>query len=308
VLALCLVAATCRAPPPVPASSPPRDPAAPAPPPPSPAADPSLAPKVAIQTEPYEAARRSFHTTLLRRVASPQPSTPCHPPAGATEIRFQSGELELEAWVNEPADAATKRPALLFLHGGFTFGSDDWESAAPFRDAGFVVLAPILRGENGQAGDFTLFYDEVDDVLAAADWLIDRDYVDSSRLFIAGSSAGGTLALLASMLTDEFRAVATFSASPDQALLVSHAQIALPFDVKDERELAMRSPLAFAASFKAPVRMYFGASDHFVQVTRRTAEVAKAHGLDVEAIALDGDHDSSVAPAIRRAVAWFLSQ
>ena len=28
-------------------------------------------------------------------------------------------------------------------------------------------MIPTLRGENGQKGDFTLFYDEVDDVILA---------------------------------------------------------------------------------------------------------------------------------------------
>lgn len=311
---LLLALATCRAPtrePPRPTA--PAPPPAPAPaaapaPPVSPAADPSLAPKVAIQDETYEKARRDFKTTLLHKVASPQPSTSCKPPPGTTEIQFDSGDLVLKAWINEPSDATTKHPAVLFLHGGFAFGPEDWEESRPFRDAGFVVLTPILRGENGQPGAFTLFFDEVDDVLAAGEWLDDRPYVDSSRLFLAGTSAGGTLALLASMLSDEFRAVATFSASPDQALLVSHAQMALPFDVKDERELVMRSPLAFAASLRSPARLYCGAADFFVPTTRRTAEVARAGGLDVEAIVLEGDHETSVAPAIRRAVAWFMSQ
>ena len=40
--------------------------------------------------------------------------------------------------------------------------------AQPYRDAGYIVMIPILRGENGQPGFYTMFYDEVDDVLGAA--------------------------------------------------------------------------------------------------------------------------------------------
>jgi hypothetical protein len=36
-----------------------------------------------------------------------------------------------------------------------------WEDAKPYRDAGFVVMTPMLRGENGQAGAWSYFYDEV---------------------------------------------------------------------------------------------------------------------------------------------------
>ncbi len=28
----------------------------------------------------------------------------------------------------------------------------------PYRDAGFIVMIPILRGENGQPGSYTMFY------------------------------------------------------------------------------------------------------------------------------------------------------
>jgi hypothetical protein len=74
--------------------------------------------------------------------------------------------IVLKAWIIEPAEARTKKPAVLFLHGGFAFGLDDWKMAEPYRAAGYVVMAPMLRGENGQAGFFSMFYDELNDVLA----------------------------------------------------------------------------------------------------------------------------------------------
>jgi dipeptidyl aminopeptidase/acylaminoacyl peptidase len=88
-----------------------------------------------------------------------------------TEIKYPSGELRLKAWMNRPADVTRKHPAVLFLHGGFAYGMGDLEQTKPYRQAGFVVLTPMLRGENGQAGAFPYFYDEVDDVLAAAEYL-----------------------------------------------------------------------------------------------------------------------------------------
>ena len=44
-----------------------------------------------------------------------------------------------------------------------------------------------------------MFYDEVDDVLAAAEALAGLPDVDTGQLYVAGHSAGGTLALLAAM-------------------------------------------------------------------------------------------------------------
>jgi dienelactone hydrolase len=264
-----------------------------------------LSPVVEVQREDYAEARGQFRTRLLRQGPAPQPWSPVKPPEGVAEVEYPSGDLRLRAWVNRPAEAAGKHPAVLFLHGGFAFDLDDWAVSRPFRDAGFVVLTPMLRAENGQPGSFTLFYDEVDDVLAAADYLSRQPYVDASRLYVAGSSAGGTLALLAAEASGRFRAAATYSASPDQALLVRHAKIDLPFDKADSRELQLRSPLAYAASFKCPVRIYYATQDHFVLTSRRTAELARERGLDVVAIQIEGDHGSIVPVGIRQTIPFF---
>jgi len=265
----------------------------------------ALAPIVEVQQEDYAQARSRFHTKLLRKASAPQPWSPVKPPAGVTEVEYPSGDLRLKMWVNRPADANRKHPAVLFLHGGFAFDMDDWELSQPYRAAGFVVMTPMLRGENGQPGSFTLWYDEVDDVLAAAEFLSKQPYVDANSLYVAGSSSGGTLSLLAAMASKRFRAAASFSASPDQALLVKHAKIDLPFDKTDPRELQLRSPLAYAASFKCPVRIYYGTQDHFVLTSQRSAAIAKKRGLDVEAVPIEGDHGSSVPPAIKLSISFF---
>lgn len=268
----------------------------------------SFAPEVEIQKEDYAAARARFQTKLTRRGPSPQPAEPVKRPAGVSEIEYRSGDLRLKAWLNRPQGSG-ERPAVLFLHGGFAFGTEDWDASQTFRDAGFVVLTPLLRGENGQPGAYSFFYDEVDDVLAAADWLRSQPYVDADRVFIAGPSAGGTLALLAAMASKSFRAAASYSASPDQVLLCKHAKHAardVPVDISDRQELTMRSPLAFAASLKCPTRVYFGSQEpHFRETSRKLAGVAKEHGIDAEVVQVPGDHGSSVAPAVRQSLAFF---
>jgi dipeptidyl aminopeptidase/acylaminoacyl peptidase len=265
----------------------------------------ALAPVVEIQKEDYAQARSRFRTKLLRKGLSPQPWEPVKRPAGVTEVEYPSGDLRLKAWVNRPAEANRRHPAVLFLHGGFAFGLEDWTISQPFRDAGFVVLTPMLRAENGQPGAFTFFYDEVEDVLAAAEFLGKQPYVDANRLYLAGSSAGGTLALLAAQANKRFRAAASYSASPDQALLVRHAKLDLPFDKTNPRELQLRSPLAYAASFKCPVRIYYATRDHFVLTSQKTAEVAKGRGLDVEAVRIEGDHGSIVPAGIKQSIPFF---
>jgi len=264
---------------------------------------------VEVQQEDYSEARNQFRTKLTRRGPSPQPFDPLKTPTGVTEIEYSSGELRLKAWLGREADQTRKHPAILFLHGGFAFGSADWEINQPYRDAGYVVLTPMLRGENGQHGAYSFYYDEVSDVLAAADYLRNLPYVDAERLYIAGPSAGGTLVLLAAMTSTHFRAAASFSAMTDQVLFCKHAKHAardVPIDITDLRELQMRSPLAYAASLKCPCRIYYGSQEpHLQPMSLRTAAVARARGLNAEAIQVEGDHSTSVPPAIKQSIAFF---
>ena len=85
--------------------------------------------------------------------------------------------------------------------------------------------------------------------------------MDADHLYVAGPSAGGTLALLAAMSSTRFRAAASFSGITDQVVFCKHAKNAkrdAPIDITNIRELELRSPLAYATSFKCPVRIYYG--------------------------------------------------
>ncbi len=168
------------------------------------------------QTEEYAQARQKFRTKLIRRGPAPQVGQREAPPFDVRELEYTSGDLRLRAWASAPPPGGARRPAVLFLHGGFAFGADDWQQTQPFREAGFAVLSPTLRGENGLPGSYSMFYDEVDDVLAAAEALARLPDVDSNRLYVCGHSVGGTLTLLSAMTSNRFRAAASFSGSPDQ--------------------------------------------------------------------------------------------
>ena len=172
-----------------------------------------------------------------------------------------------------------------------------------FRDSGYIVLEPVLRGESGQPGKFTLYYDELDDVLAAADALASLPYVDSKRLFVAGHSAGGTLAMLAAMTPNRFRQAASFSGTCNQ---LDMDPMWITFDTSNMHEFEMRSPLAFATSFKCPIRLYHGDQEAWIEdQTQTTADRAKQAGIDIEVEVVPGNHMTSVPESIRRSVEFF---
>jgi len=256
--------------------------------------------------EDYAKARAGFKTHLLRQTPSPQEGEPLATPPGAEMIDYRSGGLDLKAFVGPAKEDGDRHPAVLFLHGGFAYGADDWEMSRPYRDAGFIVMTPVLRGENGLGGSFTLYYDEVEDVLAAAEALAKRPSVDPTHIYIAGHSAGGTLALLVPMASDRFRAAASFSGVMDQAPYLEAVPAFLRFDPTDQREFALRSPLNFATSLKCPTRLYAGDQEEWVLgQSEKVAEKARRKGIDVEVRKVTGDHYTSVPPAMRESIEFF---
>ena len=99
----------------------------------------------------------------------------------------------------------------------------------------------------------------------------------------------------------------SLSGSPDRVeFLRGGFEKEAPFDPSDLRELRLRSPVAYATSFKCPARLYVGTEEvGYHASTRRTALLAKGRGLDVEAVLVPGDHFSSVPEALRQAIAFF---
>lgn len=259
----------------------------------------------------YAADRASFRTSLLVAGPSPQQGDMPKPPQHVREIEYPSGDLRLKAWVGMPAQRQAQMPVVIFLHGGFAFATEDFDMARPYLAAGHVVVTPILRGECGQAGHFSMFFDEVNDVLAVADHLRGQSYVDPRRIYLAGHSAGGTLTMLAGMATAQFRAIASFSGSPDQISFTSGEPWSriVPFDQRNPAEFEIRSPLAYAASLKSPTRLFWGSKEAFFRASTRTlVEIARSKGLDVEGIEIPGDHFSAVPEAMTRSIAFFHSK
>lgn len=260
----------------------------------------------AEETE-FAKARLGFRTQLTREGPAPQQGERLRPPRGSVALRYgKVHALTAFASKTRPGELA---PVVVFLHGGFAWGASDWDMASPYRDAGFLTVTPVLRGENGQPGAFSFYYDEVDDLVSLLDDLARAEGIDPERIFVAGHSAGGTLALLTSQASPHVRAAAAFSGSPDQATFIpAYAQIA-PFDIEDAAELRMRSPDRFVSSFRAPTRAYFGSREpFFAPATRAMAERARAAGRDVEAVEVPGDHFSAVPEAMRRSIAFFRTQ
>jgi len=256
----------------------------------------------------YAADRESFRTHLLRRGPAPDDGDPlAPPPAGAQLLGYRSGALQLSAWRSPPDPAKPgRRPAVLFLHGGNALGDGHWNLLGPYLRAGYVAMVPALRAENGQPGAFSGFYDETDDVLAAARALAAQPDVDPARLFVAGHSVGGVLTLLAAMSTTMFRGAAAFSGNPSAFAFFHRFPGDIRFDTGDVREFEMRSAVCYATSFKCPVLMLHGSAERQMHRSADlTAKRARAAGLRVESVVVPGDHFTAIPEETRRSLAFF---
>ncbi len=238
----------------------------------------------------YAEARKTFHTHLLREGPSPQAAAPLTLAADAHEVTYRSGPLELRAWVSN-VPPGPPQPAIVYVHGASAFRIDHWEATRPLRDAGFVVMTPMLRAENGMPGAYSLFYDEVDDVIAAGDALAKLPGVDPSRIYLAGHSNGGTIVMLAAMATTRFRAAAALSGIVDSSGIRGEPSD-VPFDQSSAEEYRMRSAIEFPGSFKCPLRIYYGAAEQGTEGFDELARRARAAGRDVAAVRVAGDHDT----------------
>ncbi len=57
----------------------------------------------------------------------------------------------------------------------------------------------MLRGENGNPGNYELFLTEVGDAKAAVRWLARQPFVDAKRVYTFGHSTGGAISALLSL-------------------------------------------------------------------------------------------------------------
>jgi dipeptidyl aminopeptidase/acylaminoacyl peptidase len=165
-----------------------------------------------------------------------------------------------------PIKEGAKRPAVLWIAGGFDWSVEpsSWEpasrsndqSARAFRDAGIVLMRPSLRGSNENPGKNECFLGEVDDVLAAADYLAKRPDVEPQRIYLGGHSTGGTMVLLVAASTARFRAAFAFGPVADPRQYGDDG--CLPAQIS-EAEWMPRSPVTFLSSIRTRTLIIEGA-------------------------------------------------
>lgn len=250
-------------------------------------------------------ARRLHPTVLLRRAPAPERRTLPPAPTGAERVRYPSGTLELQAYFARPPGATGPRAAVVYLHGGFSLVPSDFEHARPLLDAGMVVMTPSLRGENGNPGELELLWGELDDAVAAIDWLARQPGIDPQRIHVVGHSIGGGLAALVSLRADaEVASTTSIAGLYTPATFVRWAasdgnRKLVRFDpaVASEGELRVLGPQL--SRMVHPHVAYIGRDDApFVANAHALATAAARVQAPLEIREVEGDHEGCLAPAL----------
>ena len=203
-------------------------------------------------------ARRGF-VTKVTRPEPPEEPAPTPPPSVFRLVRYDAPPGKLAAYLSPDPGDGRKHPAIVWITGGDCNSIDEvWEpgprsndqSASAYRKAGIIMMFPSLRGGNDNPGSREGFYGEVDDVIAASEFLARQPYVDPQRIYLGVHSTGGTLVMLVAEVSDRFRATFSFGPVDDPR---GYPNQYFVNDRSNAREMELRTPSNWLDSVRRPL-------------------------------------------------------
>ena len=256
----------------------------------------------AAQT-PLADARSGFVTTF-HEVRPPGAPVPVPAREQGRLVHYPSAVGPLAGLLTAVPMDGRQHPAIIWITGGDFTSVDDsvWNTAPPrndqtarqYREAGIVTFYPSLRGGNDNPGNREGYYGEVNDVLAAADWLAAQPGIDPHRIYLGGHSTGATLVLLVAEASPRFRAVFAFGPVADPA---EYPRDDVPLDPTNEREMNLRRPITWLDSVRAPLFLFEGASGRVSNINDLHKLEHATHNPNIHFEPVQGvDHFSVLAP------------
>lgn len=250
------------------------------------------------------------------------------------EIEFESrydGE-PIQGWYITPPnfDDSKDYPLLLEIHGGphLSYGPHFAAEHQRYAAEGYVVLYVNHRGSTSYGKDFAMLLDgnysspyDFADHMSGIDALIDKGFIDSNNLFIAGGSAGGIATAYAVGMTDRFNAAAATNPvinwvskvlTADSSMGQIHNQFpGMPWEELDH--YWERSPLSLVGNVTTPVMLFTGEKDRRTPIseTEQFYQALKLQKVDTAMVRVPGAYHgvtarpSNMIAKIEHALAWF---
>ncbi|OYP38557.1 alpha/beta hydrolase family protein [Rhodopirellula sp. MGV] len=245
-------------------------------------------------------ARAGFKTTIIK--TGEDYGAPDVPADDTFElIHYPAPVGELAAYLTPDPGDGKRYPAIIWITGGDcnTIG-DVWsyqdrgndQSASTFRKQGVVMMFPSLRGGNDNPGKREGFYGEVDDVIAATEYLAKQPYVDPDQIYLGGHSTGGTLVLLVGECSARYQAIFSLGAV---AAADQYGGEFLYCDPSYAKELRLRSPIYWLDQIKNPTYVIEGEEGNWDGAIEVMADANT--NPKIQFFKVDGhDHFSVIAP------------
>jgi dipeptidyl aminopeptidase/acylaminoacyl peptidase len=192
----------------------------------------------------------------------------------------KDGKFTISAFVYVPYNLPRQpvSPAIVYVHGGPT--SQTVNSFNRFvqymANQGYLVIAPNYRGSTGYGKEFqhANLFDmgggDLQDVLAAAEWIKQTGYVDPKKLILMGGSYGGYMTMMGVTKAPEVWAAGVpivpfvnwFTEIQNEDPVLQQSDLATMGDLTKNKALyEERSPINFIHQVKAPLLLLAGGHD-----------------------------------------------
>ncbi len=192
----------------------------------------------------------------------------------------KDGKWTISAFVYVPYNLPRNgtHPAIVYVHGGPTAQTMNTFNrfVQYMANQGYLVIASNYRGSTGygrefqQANLFDMGGGDLQDVLAAADWIKQTGYVDPKKLILMGGSYGGYMTMMGVTKAPEMWAAGVpivpfvnwFTEIQNEDPILQQSDLATMGDlVKNKALYEDRSPINFVDRIKAPLYLLAGGND-----------------------------------------------
>ena len=240
--------------------------------------------------------------------------------ARVEEIWLKSSydDLPIQGWIAYPPDfdKSKKYPLILEIHGGpvANYGPHFSAEIQLYAAKGNVVLYMNPRGSDSYGKEFaqTIHHNypsnDFDDLMTGVDALIDKGFIDKSKLFVTGGSGGGVLTAWIVGHTDRFAAAVVAKPVINWISFVLTADF-YPFFADywfpgkpwDNIEHYMkRSPISYVGNVTTPTMLLTGESDYRTPIseTEQFYQALKLQNVDTAMVRIpNASHSITSRPS-----------
>jgi dipeptidyl aminopeptidase/acylaminoacyl peptidase len=238
-------------------------------------------------------------------------------------LTYRSDDLDVFAYLYRPASPPKDRrlPVVVFNRGSYVrdeFAPEILMPAYRLARAGFVVVAPMLRGSGGAPGHDEMGGADLNDIFNVVPVVAELPYADQARLFLYGESRGGIMSLLAAKRSFPARAIAVWGAITDLGTFLAGdsparglaATIWPGFPANEAEIVESRSAIRWPERIHTPVLLMNGGADpqvsplHALELATALQKLGRPYELKI----FQGENHIITARSTERdqdAIRWF---